>query len=229
MIVEQPSKGTRIERRIVSMMGQFASHVALAIRNAKLLEQVQRLAETDPLTGVANRRLFELTLNRELSRASRSGEELTLVMLDVDRFKSFNDTHGHQAGDDVLRGVARALADTCRDFDTVARYGGEEFAVILPGCSAKESLKAAERFRKAISDMRAVAPITASAGVSTLFVNAADGEGLVKSADEALYESKRTGRDRTTRSRRKARPKKEAETFTDARLLVDPIPEFVAR
>jgi two-component system cell cycle response regulator len=195
--------GRRVERRVVAMLGQFAAHAALALRNSWLLQQVQRLAETDGLTGLANRRTFETTLERELSRAARSGEPVTLVMVDVDHFKALNDKFGHQAGDDVLKLVAGALASTCRDFDTPARYGGEEFAVVLPSCSSAESLVVAERLRRSIAEIEAVAPVTASAGVATFPAHAADPEGLIKAADEALYESKRTGRNRVTRSRRR--------------------------
>ena len=204
LVLEQPGRLGRIERRVVRMIGQFASHAALALRNAWLLEQVQRLAEVDALTNVANRRTFETTLAQELSRAVRHGDPLTLVMIDVDRFKKFNDNHGHRAGDEALHRVAQALEEESRDFDTVARYGGEEFAVILPACSSRESLIAAERLRLAVSEIDGLpTPVTASAGVATYPTHAADAESLIKTADEALYESKRTGRNRVTRSRRR--------------------------
>ena len=205
LVLEQPGRLGRIERRVVRMIGQFASHAAFALRNAWLLEQVQKLAEIDALTNVANRRTFETTLTQELSRSVRHGDPLTLVMVDVDHFKRFNDDHGHRTGDEALRKVAHALQEHSRDFDTVARYGGEEFAVILPACSSRESLIAAERLRRAVSEISGLpAPVTASAGVATYPTHAADAEALIKIADEALYESKRTGRNRVTRSRRRA-------------------------
>jgi diguanylate cyclase (GGDEF)-like protein len=203
--VEHPGRTGRIERRVVDMVQQFASHAALALETRSLYQLVQKQAETDALTGIPNRRTFESTLEREMSRAARSGEQVTLAMFDIDHFKSLNDTYGHQTGDDVLKKVASALAITCRDFDTPARYGGEEFAVILPSCSSKESLMVAERLRQAISQVEAVTPITASAGVATFPTHATDLQSLIKSADEALYESKRGGRDRVTRSRRRPR------------------------
>jgi diguanylate cyclase (GGDEF)-like protein len=202
LAVEHGQKTRRIERRIVDMILQFASHGALALRNAWLMEQVQRMADTDGLTGIANRRAFQGMLERELSRAQRNGDPVTLVMLDVDRFKDLNDTHGHQAGDEVLKVVAASLVENCRDFDTPSRYGGEEFAVILPTCSSKESLIAGERLRKGIGDAEGPLPVTASAGAATFPVHAGDAESLIKAADEALYESKRAGRNRLTRSRR---------------------------
>ncbi len=131
-LVVEHSGSNKIERSVVGMLEQLAAHAALALKNAWLLQQVQRMAETDALTGIANRRSFEEALERELSRATRNGEQVTLMMLDVDHFKKFNDNYGHQAGDDVLRSVANALADRCRDFDVPARYGGEEFAVVAP-------------------------------------------------------------------------------------------------
>ena len=209
MVLEQPGRVGRIERRVVAMVSQFASHAALAMRNAWLLGQVQKLAEIDSLTNVANRRTFEAALAQELSRSTRHGEPLTLVMVDVDHFKRFNDAHGHRVGDAALKKVAAALADKSRDFDTVARYGGEEFAVILPACSSRESLIAAERLRKAVSEIEGLpASVTASAGVATYPVHAGDAETLIKASDEALYESKRAGRNRVTRSRRRSQRRK---------------------
>jgi diguanylate cyclase (GGDEF)-like protein len=204
LVLEHPTKlGHRIERRVVDMVGQFAAHGALAIRNASLMQQVQRMADTDALTGLANRRSFEARLDQELSRAARNGEPVTLMMLDVDRFKRFNDSHGHQAGDDVLRHVGATLIAASRDFDTPARYGGEEFAVVLPACSPAESLIVAERIRKLIGEIETVETVTASAGVASYPAHATTATDLVKAADEALYESKRSGRDRLTRSQRR--------------------------
>lgn len=219
LVLEHPHKSARIERRLVVMIEQFAAHAALTIRNAWLLEQVQKMAETDALTGVANRRVFELTLQKEMARSERNGEQLTLLMVDVDHFKNFNDTHGHQEGDNVLRRVAGALLEACREFDVVARYGGEEFAVILPSCSTKESLVVSERLRRSISDVDAAERVTASGGVATFPTHATDMNALIKAADEALYESKRAGRDRVTRSRRRAaarRPRRRPVTSEPA-------------
>lgn len=202
LVVEHGQKTKRIERRIVAMVSQFAAHGGLALRNAWLLEQIRRMADTDGLTGIANRRSFEAMLDRELSRAQRNGDQVTLVMLDIDHFKELNDTHGHQTGDETLRLVAASLVESSRDFDTPARYGGEEFVVILPSCSAKESLIAGERLRSGVGKADTPVPVTASAGAATFPVHAGDAESLIKAADEALYESKRAGRDRLTRSRR---------------------------
>ena len=164
------------------------------------------MAATDGLTAIANRRTFESTLEREIARAQRHAEPVSLVMVDIDHFKALNDSHGHQAGDDVLRNVAAALACECREFDLAARYGGEEFAIVLPGCTAEESLVIAERFRRVVSAAPTVVPITASAGVATYPDHAKDADELVRVADEALYESKRAGRDRVTAAKPRLAP-----------------------
>jgi diguanylate cyclase (GGDEF)-like protein len=193
--------GSRAERRVVSMVEQFAAHASLALRNAWLLEQVQKMATTDGLTGIANRRSFDIGLERELSRAVRNDAPLSVVLIDLDHFKQLNDTHGHQVGDEVLRLVGGALAESCRDFDMAARYGGEEFAVILPGCSEAESLDAAERFRRVVGECDSPVPITASVGVSSYPTSGLTTGELVKAADDALYQSKRAGRNRVTTAR----------------------------
>ena len=204
LVVEQRRRSHRLERRVLATIGQFTSHAALALRNAWLLEEVRRMADTDGLTGLGNRRTFELALEREVARSARTGEQLTLVLLDIDHFKNLNDRYGHQIGDDVLRETGAALAAAAREFDTPARYGGEEFVVLLPGCPADEAVGAAERLRAAVAGTGGAVSITASAGVATLPLNASDASELVRAADRALYESKRRGRDVTTRS--SARP-----------------------
>ena len=197
--------GSRIEHRVVSMVERFASHGALGLRNAWLLEQVRAMASTDGLTGIANRLTFNETLEREAARASRAGEDLSLVLMDIDHFKKLNDTYGHQTGDDVLRQVAHTLKDVARRYDTPARYGGEEFGVILPRTSGEEAEVVANRLREAIAGSGHEPAVTVSAGVATFPLDAADTTALVGAADEALYASKHNGRDRVTRSDRAAR------------------------
>lgn len=175
-------------------------------RQAKQLEEYRRqleeangrlekLAATDGLTRLKNRRSFEDKLAEEVARVRRYGTPLSLLLIDVDHFKQFNDTFGHPAGDGVLRGVARLLEDTARPMDLVARYGGEEFAVLLPNTDEPGAVAVAERFRKAIADgdWRERA-ITVSVGSATLTFPEKSGPSLVQQADAALYHSKNNGR-----------------------------------
>jgi two-component system, cell cycle response regulator len=186
--------GVRLPIRTVVMLSQFAAHAALAARNARLLIEIERLAKVDGLTGLANRRVFESVLSREVARSHRTHHELSLVVFDVDHFKAVNDTRGHQAGDEVLRHVATALSSVAREVDLVARHGGEEFAAILPDCSRDQAVEVAERMRAAIAADPEIG-VTISGGVASLTADANEGEQLVAAADAALYDAKRGGRD----------------------------------
>ena len=196
--------GSRIERRVVATTERFAGHAAMAIRNANLLERMQQMAVTDGLTELANRRSFDRSLERELTRANRTDGRLSVVLLDIDHFKQLNDTHGHVVGDAVLRQVAAALRECGREYDTVARYGGEEFAAVLPGCSSALALQVAERLRRAVEESGSDVRVTASAGVATYPYDGVDAASLLEAADQALYASKRSGRN-TVRSAEQAR------------------------
>jgi diguanylate cyclase (GGDEF)-like protein len=177
-------------------------HTALALRNARLLGENERLATRDSLTGLANRRLFDESLQREVARSQRLDTPLSLLVLDVDHFKQVNDTYGHQTGDAVLREVADALASNTKNYDVAARYGGDEFVVLLPGCSRDDAVRVAERVRHGVAHAVGEAPVTISAGVATVPDNASDAERLMAAADAALYDAKRTGRDRVAGSGR---------------------------
>ena len=181
----------------VALLSQFTVHAALAHRNVRLMAEVKHLATVDGLTGLTNRRTFEAALAREVARSVRTGEDLSLLLIDVDHFKRVNDDHGHPMGDEVLRHVGRVLSVRGREFDLPARYGGEEFVVILPGCSADEAIRVAERLRAGIASEDAPLPVTASIGLAAMHRDASDARGLVKAADTALYEAKASGRDRT--------------------------------
>ena len=186
-------RGSRVERRIVDMVERFASHTALALENALLLERVRETSVTDGLTGIANRRHFDTSLQRQIGRAARTREPASLLLLDIDHFKQLNDTQGHQAGDDVLRRLAQVLRDHARVNDIPARYGGEEFALILAGCGADDAVGIAERLRQTVSDTLGV---TVTVGVATFPVHAVGEDDLVRAADLALYEGKHSGRNR---------------------------------
>lgn len=172
-----------------------AANDALTAANSRL----QHLAVTDGLTGLNNRASFETRLTDEVRRAKHSGGPLTLMMVDVDHFKSFNDTFGHPAGDVVLREVSDQFRAAIRDTAFVARYGGEEFAILLPGVDPEEARGLAERVRQTIA--LAEWPqriITVSIGVAGLRGNSGSAEQLITDADEALYSSKHGGRNRVS-------------------------------
>ena len=189
--------GSRIERRVVSMLERCASQAALALAKAHLLERLAHSALTDGLTGVANRRAFDADLSAEVGRSAREGRPFSLVLADIDHFKLLNDEHGHTKGDDVLRAVAEALSGTLRGSDRVARYGGEEFVVILGGIERAGAIEAAERMREAVAALTVpVGGVTLSAGIATFPSDAPDGISLVDEADRALYSAKRSGRNR---------------------------------
>ncbi len=192
----------RVTRPMIALLMNVAGRVALSLSNTFLLAEVQRLASVDGLTNLPNRRTFNQAIEREVARARRTGNPVSLVMLDIDHFKAVNDNHGHQMGDTVLAESAAGVLGACRGEDLPARYGGEEIAVIMPNCSAQQALAAADRIRVALSNANvALSGITASAGVATFPINADSPMSLIASADEALYESKENGRDCTTISR----------------------------
>jgi diguanylate cyclase (GGDEF)-like protein len=182
----------------ILLMRTVSDQVAVAVNHARLFQQMQQQALTDGLTGCFNRRFFEIQLERDLHLATRMRQPVSLIMLDVDRFKLVNDTHGHDAGDVALRIIAGALREEVRGVDTAARYGGEEFAVILPQANLEGALLVAERLRARIekTEMPGLGPITASLGVATFPEHASSRELLVTTADRALYQAKRTGRNR---------------------------------
>jgi diguanylate cyclase (GGDEF)-like protein len=149
------------------------------------------MARTDDLTGLINRRAWDDELNREVVRATREATPLAVAMLDLDRFKLYNDRHGHQAGDRLLREAASAWRSVLRETDLLARYGGEEFAVALPGCDAETAAHLVER-------LRAITPEgeSCSAGLAC-WDGRESPDDLVGRADRALYAAKQSGRDRT--------------------------------
>jgi two-component system, cell cycle response regulator len=193
-----PPLTRRVSRRSLDMLNRFAAHAALALNNADLNAEVARLAASDSLTGLANRRQLSSALMREAARTGRTKEPLSLAVIDIDHFKDINDTFGHLVGDEVLRQVADAMARSVRDGDLVARYGGEEFAIVLPNCASEGALAVVERVRAAIGVAATVTKVTVSAGIATSTGEGSDSEGLMAAADGALYASKRAGRDRVT-------------------------------
>jgi len=198
LVRSQGAPLTDDDRKLAELV---AAEAAAAIQNARLYEQTQRLATTDPLTGLANHRFFRDSLTMEIARANRLGYALGLLMIDVDNFKRVNDTFGHPVGDEVLRDIARVLGTNLRQTDVAARYGGEEFAIILPGLGARGVRAVGEKLRRAV---RALQPLVAEGvgsfpiSISVGGVSAAhpllNGIDLVRVADAELYEAKRRGR-----------------------------------
>lgn len=189
----------------IELLTIFASLAAQAIENARLYAEVQERAITDALTGLFNRREFRRRLNEEMGRARRFRRPLSLLMLDIDHFKAVNDTHGHPAGDEVLRVIAARVRASLRPTDHVARYGGEEFIVMQPETTPDGALATAERIRAAIAGTavpigldRAVSA-TISVGTASFPDNADTEEELIAAADRALYAAKESGRNRVCR------------------------------
>ena len=168
-------------------------------------EELERLSVTDELTGLANRRRLTTELERELRRSERHGHPFSILMLDVDRFKRFNDSYGHPAGDALLKRLASTLLKSVRDVDTVARYGGEEFLVMLPEAPAADAARIAERIRAAREADRFTPDggsgdvnVTVSVGYAVFPDDAKTAAALIEAADQALYRSKESGRNRVT-------------------------------
>ncbi|HLH45993.1 MAG TPA: GGDEF domain-containing protein, partial [Acidimicrobiales bacterium] len=187
--------GDRLPMRTLASLGQFSAHATLVLRNARLSAEHRQLAQRDGLTGLANRRTFDATLAAEVDRSAGNGRPLSLLVVDIDHFKDINDRRGHQAGDEVLREVGRALAGAVRVTDTAARFGGDEFALVLPGCGAENAMTVADKARRAVTTSPVLSDVTLSVGVATMPLHAGDGDSLLQAADAALYRSKRRGRD----------------------------------
>lgn len=185
--------------RVECLLRTMAVRDGLRLRAAEL----ERASLTDPLTGLGNRRQFDLRLREEFRRAERYRDSLALLLVDLDHFKAINDRHGHLCGDDLLRSVSGALGASVRSIDIVCRYGGEEFAVLLPRTSLEGAAAVARRTALAIAEARletedgSLLRVTASVGVATFpGEDVHEPTDLVRAADSALYRAKRAGRNR---------------------------------
>lgn len=199
------SSTTEMERKNSELEGQLKGSQRQIKELQESLEAIRYESLTDQLTGLANRKHFDQSLERAIETATRRGETMTLVMCDIDHFKLFNDSFGHQTGDQVLRLVGAAIKATVKGKDVAARYGGEEFAIILTGTTAEQGVIVADQIRKAVmakelvkrSTGESLGRITMSMGVAEL--RAGDtSESLIERADTCLYVSKKNGRNRTT-------------------------------
>jgi len=187
----------------IQLLSTFASQAAVSIENARLFEETRQLAISDPLTGLANHRQFYHQLAREMRRSLRYDRPLTLLMLDLDHFKAFNDRHGHLAGDQALRETADVLRQNARSVDILARYGGEEFVIILPETDLTRAASYAERIRSAVAGHVFMSretgqehQVTISIGVASLRPGTRKPEDLVREADQSMYRAKAGGRNR---------------------------------
>lgn len=189
-----------------------AEHLALALANLNLRETLRQQSIRDALTGLFNRRYLDETLQRETLRAQRSGATIGVIMLDIDHFKKFNDTYGHEAGDVVLQRVGKLLQSHVRGEDIACRYGGEEFTLILPGAALEIARERAEHVRQEAATLRvqfggqSLPPITFSLGVALFPAHGESSEAVLQAADAALYHAKQNGRNRVEAA------KKESET-----------------
>jgi diguanylate cyclase (GGDEF)-like protein/PAS domain S-box-containing protein len=180
----------------------FAERISLALDNFKLWARLLQQSIRDPLTGLFNRRFMEVTLERELARSERNGASLGVIMLDIDKFKDFNDSFGHEAGDEMLKAIGAFLPAHVRKEDVVCRYGGEEFIIILPGASLEASADRARKVCREIRPLRVehertpLGPISFSLGVAAFPMHGSTGMAVVQAADMALLRAKKEGRAR---------------------------------
>lgn len=191
---------------VMQLAEQIAEHISLAMADIKLRDSLRTQAIEHPLTGLYNRRFMEAALHREMRRAERNGDSIGVLMIDIDRFKRFNDYYGHQAGDEMMRELGRVLKSRIRAGDLACRYGGEEFVIILQKASMEVSRQRAELLRDAIAEIRSIhgtqgsEQVTASIGVASFPESGTSWEVVLTAADEALYAAKQGGRNRVAQA-----------------------------
>ncbi len=205
--ISKPFNRVELITRIKSLLRIKALHEALEQKIEELEKtkaKLRKLAVTDGLTGLYNYRAFRGQLHLELSRSNRFQLPVSLLMMDIDHFKNYNDRYGHVNGDKVLKNFARLLQGNIRDVDCLARYGGEEFVLILPGTDKRSARLAAEKFRKLVMDAPfphadpvSEGRVTISIGVASSPEDTNDEETLIRLTDNALYKAKNNGRNRT--------------------------------
>ena len=192
-------QGTFFSHEDIELVHSMASQAGIVIENARLYTQATVRANTDGLTRLYNHRHFHERLEQEIARGSRFGTRFSLIMLDLDLFKPYNDIYGHLAGDKILRKIAGYIKNSIRSLDMAFRYGGEEFAIILPEAWFDDAYKVAERIRQTIESKMSdqTMPLTISLGVASWPADGVMAEEIIACADTALYRAKQTGRNRT--------------------------------
>jgi two-component system cell cycle response regulator len=184
---------TEPDERVLTLLSTIGNQIGIAIENLKLYEEAKSFSFHDPLTGLANRRLLQVQFEKSFEGAKRYEKPLSIIMLDIDHFKKYNDTYGHVEGDKLLVSIANILLKELRSPDYIFRYGGEEFLIMLPETDVKNAGIVAERLRKAIASQLNV---TVSLGISFYHQSIQTGEKLIHHADTALYKAKQNGRNR---------------------------------
>ena len=199
LALAKKQRGKLYTHEDIELVMGMASQAGIIIENAQLYSQAVARANTDGLTELYNHRHFHERLEQEIARGSRFGTTFSLIMLDLDLFKAYNDIYGHLAGDEVLRRIGKYIEGSIRSIDLAFRYGGEEFAVILPETRLDDAYRVAERIRKTIESKTSskAMPITASLGIANWPVDGVMKEEIIARADAALYRAKQTGRNRT--------------------------------
>jgi len=180
----------------IRMLTTFANQAGLAIENSRLYENTVVLSNSDSLTGLWNHGYFQYLLGRETKEAALKKEPFSLLMIDIDNFKIFNDTYGHQAGDFILKNISNIFRELARSIDLIARYGGEEFVILVRNTKKEEALVLAERLRKSVEERPNLKNITISIGVTSFPEDGEEKEILISKADRALYEAKGTGKNK---------------------------------
>lgn len=188
------SHGSRINIKVLHMLSSVGSQLGIAIANSKLYEEAKSSSLHDALTGLANRRLLEIVFHKSVARAARSGKPLSVVMIDIDHFKDYNDTFGHVAGDKILSELARIIASKTREADLAVRYGGEEFLLLLHETGSEGARTVAETLRKTVEQELGITISLGVAVMSGTFTTTK--EDFISRADEALYRAKQKGRNR---------------------------------
>lgn len=195
-----PRKFSKHDESILTLL---STQAAIAIEKMQLFEKVKKLAITDGLTGLFNHRYFVKCLRNEIKRAKRYGHEVSVLIMDIDHFKHYNDTNGHLQGNEAIKKVTHVMKEATRTMDVLSRYGGEEFAVILPEANSGQALRTAKRICKSVEEIEVfgeekqpLKKLTISIGVATYPKDAAQGSALLEHADQALYLAKHEGRNR---------------------------------
>jgi len=180
----------------IRMLTMLANQAGLAIENSKLYEKTVILSNSDSLTGLWNHGYFQHLLSMQIKQASEKKDVFTLLMIDIDNFKKFNDTYGHPSGDAIIKNISDIFREASRKIDIIARYGGEEFSIILPNTNKKDALVLAERLRKAVESNKNMKNITISIGIACFPQDSDIKEELIAKADNALYKAKETGKNK---------------------------------